>query len=388
MIINSVLDNDLYKFTVSNAYMQLFPHAKGQFAFIDRESRTYTSEMLEEISREIEHMMSLRLTETEYFALREKVRFLPPSYLTYLLGLNFFSTEIQCFLNDDNNLNITATGYLYEITLLEVPILAIVSEVSMRHFSGAVSDEVIVSSTLSKALFTQEQEIALAEFGTRRRFSYKAHDLVVKTFKDNCCSFRGTSNVHLAIKYNVKALGTFPHEWVMFHGAIFGYKQANYLAMENWLKVYDGDLGITLTDTYTSDIFFKNFSRKHAKLFDGVRQDSGDVYVFVDKAVSRYIELDIDPMHKTIIFSDGLTLEKAKCIQDYCKEKIKSSFGIGTHLTNDFGGKPCNIVMKLVNCQITSKQPIYDTVKLSDVEGKHLGDSDEIDLCLRTLRLK
>jgi nicotinate phosphoribosyltransferase len=159
------------------------------------------------------------------------------------------------------------------------------------------------------------------------------------------------------------------------------------MALENWVNVYDGDLGIALTDTYTSNVFFNNFSRKHAKLFDGIRQDSGDEYQFVMKVIARYKMLGVDPSTKTIVFSNALDFEKAKDINEYCRGRINASFGIGTNLTNDTGNPPANIVMKLSSCQMSEGKPIYDCVKLSDDMGKHHGKEQEVTLCVKELNL-
>lgn len=159
------------------------------------------------------------------------------------------------------------------------------------------------------------------------------------------------------------------------------------MALENWVNVYDGDLGTALSDTYTSDSFLTNFSRKQAKLFDGVRCDSGNEYEFVDRLIARYKELGIDPTTKTIIFSNALDFEKALSLYEYCKGKIRCSFGIGTNLTNDTGYKPSNIVMKLSRCKMNSNQEWRECVKLSDDMGKHMGSSTEVEACLYELRL-
>lgn len=182
-------------------------------------------------------------------------------------------------------------------------------------------------------------------------------------------------------------MGTHPHEWFMFHGAQFGYKHANYMALENWVNVYDGDLGIALSDTYTSGIFLSNLSRKQAKLFDGVRCDSGNEFDFTDKLVARYKELGIDSTTKTIVFSNALDFTKALDIQDYCKGKIRCSFGIGTNLTNDTGFTPSNIVMKLTQCKMNVNQEWRECIKLSDDAGKHTGSPEEVQACLYELRL-
>lgn len=161
------------------------------------------------------------------------------------------------------------------------------------------------------------------------------------------------------------------------------------MSMENWINVYDGDLGTVLTDTYTTDVFLQNFSKKHAALFTSLRQDSGDAFTFVDKAIQRYEELRINPKHKYIVFSDSLNADKAIEIKNYCGDRIGATFGIGTNLTNDVGNgtSGMNIVMKLFRCKMTDKQQWQECVKLSDVEGKHTGSKKEIALAQETLGL-
>lgn len=157
-------------------------------------------------------------------------------------------------------------------------------------------------------------------------------------------------------------------------------KEANYIVMENWSKVYDGDLGAILIDTYTVDVFLRVFSMKLAKLYDGVRHDSGDPFEFGEKIIEKYKSYDIDPMSKCIVFSDSLNFEKAASIKEYFKGRIKTSFGIGTNLTCDIKDiKPANIVMKLKNFQVNERQPIYGCVKLSDVPDKAIGDIKDIE---------
>ena len=180
----------------------------------------------------------------------------------------------------------------------------------------------------------------------------------------------------------------------MFHGAQFGYKNANYMALENWVNVYDGDLGTALTDTYTTDVFFRNFSMKLAKLFDGIRQDSGDEYEFIEKAISFYKSKRIDPTTKTIIFSNALDFPKAVEIKKYCESKIRCAFGIGTNLTCDVyapdGTKydAENIVEKMIRCRMNANQPWVITIKISDDLGKHMGDNKELNHAKYELNIK
>lgn len=238
-----------------------------------------------------------------------------------------------------------------------------------------------------KVKLSNSHQIPFSEFGTRRRFSFDVHDCVVSYLKEHADYCTGTSNCYLAMKYTMRPMGTHPHEWFMFHGAQYGYKCANYMALENWVNVYDGDLGTALADTYTSDSFLSNFSRKQAKLFDGVRCDSGDEFYFTDRLIERYKELGIDPTAKTIIFSNALDFKKALSIYRYCSGKIRCSFGIGTNLTNDTGYAPSNIVMKLSRCKMDVNQEWRECVKLSDDKGKHMGSMTEVEACLHELRL-
>lgn len=279
------------------------------------------------------------------------------------------------------------TDFLYKVTLYEVPLLAIVSEIKNKYSGYKIDREYVLSRLKEKVELSNQNKMPFSEFGTRRRFSYEVQELVIEYLKKNSHYCTGTSNCHLAMKYNMLMMGTHPHEWFMFHGAQFGYKHANYMALENWVNVYDGDLGTALSDTYTSDSFLTNFSRKQAKLFDGVRCDSGDEFEFIDRLIARYQELGIDATTKTIIFSNALDFEKALRIYNYCSGKIRCAFGIGTNLTNDTGYKPSNIVMKLTQCKMNKNQEWRECIKLSDDLGKHLGSGTEVDACLHELRL-
>ena len=234
----------------------------------------------------------------------------------------------------------------------------------------------------------QEMGVKIAEFGTRRRHSYQVHQLIVNALKDYYGScYVGTSNVHFAMTTGVKPIGTHAHEWFMYHGARFGFRLANQVGLDRWVNAYHGDLGIALTDTYTTDVFFQYFNMKLAKLFDGVRHDSGDPVEFAEKVIAHYRKFDIDPLSKTIIFSDGLNLEKVQRIVEATQGKIGISFGIGTNLTNDTGLKPMNIVIKLVSVA-EPDLPWTNVIKLSDDKGKHTGDAKIIWLCKEILGIE
>jgi len=229
--------------------------------------------------------------------------------------------------------------------------------------------------------------IPYADFGTRRRFSQDSHQaLISDLLNEENSTLIGTSNVDLARKFNIKPIGTLAHEWFMFHAVLHGYQMANPAGIDAWVNVYHGDLGIALTDTFTTELFLSTFDTLYAKLFDGVRQDSGDPILFVDKIIRHYEKHHIDPSSKTIVFSDSLDIDKAVAIHEYCKGKIKDSYGIGTNLTNDVGVIPLNIVIKLSKCRTTADKEWHNTIKLSDDRGKHTGDKEEIDYCINLLK--
>ena len=387
MMIHTILDTDLYKFTTSYAYIKLFPYAMGTFSFKDRDETVYTEAFLSKLKAEVANLANVALTDKELEYMTRNCRFLPRVYWEWLSSFRFQPEKIDIYLDKEHHLNIEITDYLYKSTLYEVPLLAIVSEIKNQTQGNVANPEEIICKLSEKVVLSNEHQLSFSEFGTRRRFSFDVQDRVISYLKKSAHYCTGTSNCYFAMKYEMKMMGTHPHEWFMFHGAQFGYKHANYMALENWVNVYDGDLGIALSDTYTSDIFLTNLSRKQAKLFDGVRCDSGNELEFIDKLTARYKELGIDSTTKTIVFSNALDFGKALEIQEYCRGKIRCAFGIGTNLTNDTGFKPSNIVMKLTQCKMNVNQEWRECVKLSDDIGKHIGSPEEVRACLYDLRL-
>ncbi len=389
-IIRSILDTDLYKFTTSYAYSKLYPRAYGQFRFIDRAKTRYPGGFAELPRQELQQMAELQLTRDEAQFLTRELPYLPPTYIDFVRGFRFDPDEVHVSQDEEGQLSIVAEGLLYRVTLWETPILALVSELYYKVLGVEPDLAYAEQSIIAKAQRLKEEGITFSMFGMRRRFSSDIEDRVTRLLKEySGTNFYGTSNVYFAYKHGLRVSGTHPHEWVQFHGAMFGYKMANYMAMEDWINVYDGDLGTVLTDTYTTDVFMRNFSKKHAMLFTSLRHDSGDPLLFADKVIARYRELRVDPQIKYIIFSDSLDAERAIEIAKHCKGRIGTSFGIGTNFSNDVGAgiQPMNIVMKLWKCKMTEKDKWHPCVKLSDVDGKHTGEPEEIDLAQRTLGL-
>ena len=384
----SILDNDFYKITMQNAVVKLFPNEKVKYEFINRGKHHFPKGFDAELRKSVNAMAELKLTKNEKEFLRETCPYLDLPYLDFLAGYHYDPSEVK-IEQTENELRVTVEGEWYRTILWEVPLLALISELHYKmNNMERDSDEIVVAKTLEKAEELNKLGVTFAEFGTRRRHSYKVHDLVVDTLvKNKNTKFIGSSNIHFAMKYGVKPIGTHAHEWFMFHAAEYGFKMANALSLEHWVDVFRGDLGVALSDTYTTDVFFQQFDKKFAKLFDGVRHDSGDPIEFAHKTIEHYKANGINPLFKYIIFSDGLNLEKVEEITKACKGRIGISFGIGTNLTNDVGLKPMNIVMKLIGTQSINGDWI-PTVKLSDEHGKYTGDPKMIELAKEFLRIK
>jgi nicotinate phosphoribosyltransferase len=218
------------------------------------------------------------------------------------------------------------------------------------------------------------------DFGTRRRFSREWHGEVVSTLqRDGGTWFKGTSNIDLARRLGLIPIGTMAHEYLQIHQASGGtLRDFQKRALENWVQTYRGDLGIALTDVISMDAFLGDFDLYFAKLFDGLRHDSGDPIEWGEKALAHYAKLRVPATGKRLVFSDGLTIPRALEIYRHFGERVQTGFGIGTDLTNDVGYKPLNIVMKVVEA---NGQPV---AKLSDSAGKTMCENEAFVAYLRS----
>lgn len=387
-MIQSILDNDLYKFTMQQAVHMLYPRAEAQYEFINRGKTPFPEGFALKVKDEIEKMSALKLSLNQKAFLEKTCYFLTPVFLDYLESYRYDPGEVM-IRQDNDALLLNITGPWYRTILWEVPLMAIISETFFRMSpQKPFTEKERRAINLNKAKKMASNAVKFADFGTRRRFSSQNHEQVIQDLlSQEYPTLIGTSNVHFAQKFKIRPIGTLAHEWFMFHAVLHGYQMANPSAQDAWVKVFHGDLGIALTDTYTTDVFLSSFDAFHAKLFDGVRQDSGDPFVFTDKLIRHYDRLHIDPSTKTIVFSDGLDIEKAIQIHQYCNGRIKDSYGIGTSLTNDVGVTPLNMVIKLTKCRASADKPWRNTVKLSDDRGKHTGDPEELKNCMSLFHL-
>ena len=392
-MIKSILDTDLYKFSTSYAYWVLYPLAEGTFKFTDRNKETYDQAFLDLLKSEVRKLDDLSLDDVEYKWLINNITYIPSTYWEWLRTFRFDSNKVFMSLDDSGHLNIEVTDLLYKSTLYEVPILAIVSELRNNYLGYLNLSNSTFNKTLEKLSdkieIAEKYELPFSEFGTRRRFSVLLHEKIV-SYLSACKYCMGTSNVYFAMKFRMKPIGTFPHEWIQMHAALFGNKRANYLMLEDWIKVYRGNLGTALTDLFGTKSFLRTLTKQQALLLQGYRIDSGDNYEVGDMIIRRLEEFGIDPKTKLLVFSNALDFDKYKDIYTYFKSKIKVSAGIGTNLTCDPSiedYKPANIVMKLSKVRMSEKDPWELCIKISDDKGKCMGDPKEISIALYELHL-
>ena len=262
-ILHSLLDNDFYKFTMQCGVVQLFPRNKARYTFINRGKHQFPEGFAKELRAAVDAMAELKLSKAEKKFLIQNCPYLSPLYLDFLEGYRYDPSEVY-IEQEGSDLRVTVEGYWYRTILWEVPLLSVISELYYKLTNAtAWTDEQVIANTREKELLYKDLGVVFAEFGTRRRHSYHVHDIVMHTLMEGYNqTFIGSSNVHFAMKYKVKPIGTHAHEWFMFHAAEYSYKMANALSLEHWVDVFRGDLGVALSDTYTTDVFFKQFDKK------------------------------------------------------------------------------------------------------------------------------
>ena len=374
-IINSLLETDMYKFSMGQTIFHQFTSYKTTWAFKCRNKDVhFTDEMVEEIKEQVQAFCQLRFTEEELEYL-DNITWIKGTYVDFLRLWQPRYEEFTITTDAPCGLAIDAAGTWLNTSMYEIPVLAIVNEV---YFRMAYDYDVLLKQFKrrldEKVRLLEEDTYRLSdfsEFGLRRRLSAEAQEMAVKAIAEvelpEDSHFIGTSNVYLAKKFNLKPVGTMAHEWIMCTGQ-GNHKHnpaySNWYALDAWVKEYGILNGIALTDTITTDCFLRDFQLTYATLFSGVRHDSGDPYEWGDKMIAHYNSLGINPRTKTLLFSDSLDFERATALYDYFKDKAKVAFGIGTFISNDTDEEPLNIVMKTTKCNG------MDVAKISDVAGK------------------
>ncbi|MBP8070725.1 MAG: nicotinate phosphoribosyltransferase [Acinetobacter sp.] len=389
-IIHSLLDTDLYKFTMLQVVLHKFPQTDSVYQFRCRnlDDTAYPLvDILDDLNEQLDYLCQLNFKADELEYLRS-LRFIKSDFVDYLELFQLKRRFIKASIDDQGRLDIRIEGPMVQAMMFEIFVLAIVNELYFRRIG---SDEVMAEGErrlLAKVELLKQYQaeqkpndppFLVSDFGTRRRYSFEWQKHVVEEFhKAAPHIFRGTSNVLLAKDLGITPIGTMAHEFLQaFQALDVRLRDFQKSALETWVQEYRGDLGIALTDVVGMDAFLRDFDLYFAKLFDGLRHDSGDPYEWGDKAYVHYKKLKIDSKTKMLTFSDGLNLEKAWSLHNYFKDRFQVSFGIGTNLTNDMGQTALNIVLKLVECNGQS------VAKLSDSPGKTMTDNDTFLAYLR-----
>jgi nicotinate phosphoribosyltransferase len=374
-IIESLLDTDLYKFTMWQAMLHRHPQTQAEYSFVCRNRPQYPlAEILAEVNAQLDHLCSLRFTASELDYLRG-LRFIKSDFIDFLRIFSFQRDFIRASAEGEQ-LRIQARGPQVHVMAFEIFVLAIVNESFFRRFDAAAclaeGRRRLQHKIERLQRFAQEpperHPFELFDFGVRRRFARDWQREVVDRFSRALPQFfKGTSNVLLARDLGLVPIGTMAHEYLQTYQAL-GVRLRDFqrAALEDWVQEYRGDLGIALTDVVGMDAFLADFDLYFAKLFDGLRHDSGDPFAWGEKALAHYARLRIDAGSKRLVFSDRLDIDKAVRLYRAFASRTQVGFGIGTHLTNDMGQEPLNIVMKLTSA---NGQPV---AKLADSPGKVL----------------
>jgi nicotinate phosphoribosyltransferase len=375
MIVSSLLDTDLYKFSMMQVVLHQYPGAHAEYRFKCRNPGVNLVPYIDEIREELHALCSLRFTEDELNYLRQW-RFIKSDFVDFLglFQLNAKYIDIAPSQLDNGEIEIRIVGPWLHTILYEVPLLAIVNEVYFRNNAPNMDFTEGRRRLQSKIALLRDtpgySDCRIADYGTRRRFSRDWQKEVVTTLHEGLgAQLTGTSNVWLAREVGLRPLGTLAHEYLQAHQALGPrLRDSQVAALEAWAKEYRGDLGIALSDVYGLTAFLRDFDMYFCKLFDGTRHDSGDPFSWGERVLAHYQANRVDPRSKVLVFSDGLDIPKVMKLFEHFHGRCQLAFGVGTNLTNDVGPTPLNIVIKMVRC---NGQPV---AKLSDSPGKNMCD--------------
>ena len=389
-IVISLLDTDLYKFNMDQVIFHKHTDLCGKYHFKCRDTGVvFTPEMLEEINAQIDHLCSLRFSAEELDYLRS-IRFIKNDYVEFLRLWHPIRDYVTTSLSASGELSVVVDGPLFSAMQFEIFLLEIINEVYFRfsYDYGALLESAREKLSAKISAFNcGKYDFPFAEFGCRRRLSREWEEEAVNRLAAELPKGRmvGTSNVRLAMKYGLKPIGTYAHEYVQMYQGIDSIPLAytNHYALQDWYDEYKGDNGTALTDTVTTDLFLLDFDRANANNYTGVRHDSGDPFLWGDKMIKHYLSYGIDPKSKTLLFSDSLDFDRAQALYDHFREKTRVSFGIGTFVSNDTCVPPLNIVIKL---QYVNGRPV---AKLSDSPGKAMcPDEDYLEYLKRSVEFR
>ncbi|MBD5557730.1 MAG: nicotinate phosphoribosyltransferase [Desulfovibrio sp.] len=396
-IITHFTDDDLYKFTMCCAVIDNYPRAQVKYSFTDRGGTVYPKGFARELEQQIAMLEDVVITDEEIAFMKRRCRYIPHWFYSFLRGFRYDARLVTVRQDASGHLEVEFEGCWTNTILLEVKVLAIISELylAMTGREQALDLGAFAEKTRAKARRLIEGGCTFSDFGTRRRASFAAQAAAIGALCAGAAEaegpgrFMGTSNIYFAMKHDLVPVGTMAHEIIAAIGGMYGPQMANHIAMKAWSSTYRGSLGTFLYDTFGWEIFSLNFSEDFANMFKGLRVDSGDNRAELDKIVAKYRSLGIEPATKQVVFSNALTVDDALEIQRFAAPMCQPSFGIGTHFTHDFPGvAPLNIVIKLVAAKITESWPFYnETCKLSEDASKHTGDPAVVRRFMEALHL-
>ena len=394
-IVTHFTDNDLYTFTCQYYVLETYPRAEVEYTFFDRNHQKYPKGFAALLQEQVDGMRNVVITDEEVDYLRNKCIFLPLWYFTFLKGYRFNPAEVQISQDEEGYLDITVRGKWFSAIMWEMPLLSSISELMHEYRGDLAKYDPALEEKRTRAKMEQifGSGLVLGDMGTRRRMSFEHQDMVIRVMKevwesrtDWSGKFTGTSNVWLAMKYNLVPLGTMSHQLISFEENVSGLFECNFNVMKKFSDVYDGDNGIYLYDCFGDKVFFSNLSKRMAMMYKGLRVDSGDEFEQTEKIIAKYKELGIDPATKQVCYSNGLNIDKAIEIHKYVNGRVQDSYGVGTFLTCDVTDvDPMNIVIKLTRGRITEKRAWHDCVKLSCNTTKTLGNEDKCRYLLSQL---
>lgn len=379
-IITSILDNDLYTATVGQIAFKDFPSTIVRYKFINRGKTKFPPGFADKLNEQLALMANLSLSQIEYEWL-DSLDYFSYDYLQYLRHYKFNPSELTV-TQIDGELSVEFNGKWESLIMWEVPFLALVSEIFYK-LTGAIKDDGWLDRITQKAQNLSRNKCLWVDFGTRRRFDFEAQQAVVFSMK-SYVGFLGTSNMLLAYQNGIIPIGTMSHQLPMALSALYGVSHSNRMCMKHWIKCYGNKLNTYLPDTFTTDVFLRDFNKKDAERWN-LRQDSGDPNKWMGKVLSHYDKLGMSTKDKTFVFSDGLTDEKYKQLSLKYRKYANIVGGIGTSISNDCGHPPLNIVVKLVAADFGDG--FVDVVKLSDSPGKYTGNPEAIAQAKRELGL-
>lgn len=401
-IVRSLLDTDFYKLLMQQLIWRRFPETDVTFSVINRKHRVRLADEIDEteLREQLDYARTLRLGKKEWIWLAGntfygKRQIFDARFLEWLKDFELPEYELR---REDGQYVLEFHGPWTHTTMWEIPALAIINELRSRAVLKSMGRfELDVLYARAKAKLWAKVErlktldgLRIADFGTRRRHSYLWQDWCVNALKEGLgTAFIGTSNVLLAMKSDLEAIGTNAHELPMVYAALANsdeeLREAPYRVLRDWREMYDGNLRVVLPDAFGTAAFLRDAPDWVAN-WKGFRPDSAPPVQGGEAIIDWWASKGQDPRDKLLVFSDALDVDTIEEVHRHFSGRVNMSFGWGTNLTNDFRGCATTETDELdaisLVCKVTRANG-RPAVKLSDNPSKATGDAEEIERYLR-----